>query len=132
MRRSRPSAAEGTGREGQGAMRQIAMFGLIVTLSACGGANRFEGDPRGGRPMASGPISDACLASDRKARSPALCGCIQAVANQTLSRAEQRRAIGFYRDPHSAQEVRTSTRPADQRFWTAYKAYAERAEQVCR
>lgn len=113
-------------------MRRIAFLGLALTLAACGGSNRFEGDPRAGRPVASGPISDACLASDRKARSPALCGCIQAVANQTLSGAEQRRALGFYRDPHSAQEVRTSDRPADQRFWETYIAYAERAERVCR
>ncbi|MBC7131697.1 MAG: hypothetical protein H5U16_01145 [Roseovarius sp.] len=88
--------------------------------------------PGEGWPRASGPISDACLASDRKARSPALCGCIQAVANQTLSASEQRRAVRFYRDPHEAQEVRTSQRPADQRFWTAYRAYADRAEAVCR
>mgnify|MGYP001774605224 CR=1 FL=1 len=44
---------------------------------------------------------------------------------------EQRRAVGFYRDPHEAQEVRTSQRPADQRFWETYKAYADRAERVC-
>ncbi|MET4128906.1 hypothetical protein [Roseovarius sp. MBR-6] len=112
-------------------MKQIAFFGLVLTLASCGGANRFESDPRAGRPSASGPISAACLASDRKARSPALCGCIQAVANQTLSGAEQRRAVGFYRDPHQAQEVRTSQRPGDQRFWAAYKAYADRAEQIC-
>ncbi|MBE0453571.1 hypothetical protein [Roseovarius autotrophicus] len=113
-------------------MRQVTFFGLVLVLASCGGGSRFDGDGRGGRPMASGPISDACMSSDRRARSPALCGCIQAVANQTLSSAEQRRAVGFYRDPHSAQEVRTSTRPADQRFWSAYKVYADRAEQVCR
>lgn len=112
-------------------MKHIFLLGLVLGLAACGGANRFDGDPRAGRPVASGPISDTCLASDRKARSPALCGCIQAVANQTLSGAEQRRAIGFYRDPHDAQEVRTSQRPTDQRFWAAYKAYADRAERIC-
>lgn len=113
-------------------MKTVLLLGLVLGLAGCGGANRFEGDPRAGRPVASGPISDVCLRSDRKARSPALCGCIQAVANQTLSGAEQRRAVGFYSDPHSAQEVRTSTRLGDQRFWEAYTAYAERAERVCR
>ena len=82
--------------------------------------------------MASGPVSDACLASDRKARSPALCGCIQAVANDSLNGAEQRRAIHFYRDHQSAQDTRQSNRADDERFWAAYTAYAERAERVCR
>lgn len=117
--------------KGQGTMRQIALVGAILTLSACGGADRFDGDPRAGRPVAAGPISNACLSSDRKARSPVRCGCIQAIANQSLSATEQRRAVGFYRDPHEAQEVRTSQRPADQRFWAAYTAYADRAERIC-
>lgn len=112
-------------------MKTVLFLGLVLVLAGCGGANRFDGDPRAGRPVATGPISDACLRSDRRARSPALCGCIQAVANQTLTGAEQRRAVGFYRDPHSAQEIRSSTRPADQRFWEAYSAYANRAERVC-
>jgi hypothetical protein len=112
-------------------MKTVLLLGLVLGLAGCSGANRFDGDPRAGRPVASGPISDACLRSDRKARSPALCGCIQAVANQTLSGAEQRRAVGFYSDPHAAQEVRTSERPGDQRFWDAYMTYADRAERVC-
>jgi len=111
-------------------MKPFILFGLVLGLSACGGPDRFGGG--GGRPVASGPISDACLASDRKARSPALCGCIQAVANDTLSGRDQRRAVGFYRDLHSAQDTRQSDRPGDQRFWAAYTAYAERAERVCR
>lgn len=81
--------------------------------------------------MASGPISAACMQSDRKARSRALCGCIQAVANDTLSSAEQRRAVRFYRDPQSAQDVRQSKRPADERFWRAYSSYTQRAERIC-
>lgn len=81
--------------------------------------------------MASGPISDACLASGRKERSVALCGCIQAVANDTLGGFEQRRAVAFYRDLQSSQDTRQSQRADDQRFWSAYTAYAERAERVC-
>ncbi|MDZ7711097.1 MAG: hypothetical protein U5K36_14400 [Roseovarius sp.] len=112
-------------------MKRIVLLGLVLGLAACGGPGRFAGGPGGVRPVASGPISDACLSSGRKARSPALCGCIQAVANDSLSRADQRRAVGFYRDLHEAQEVRTSQRPADQRFWKVYKAYADRAERIC-
>jgi hypothetical protein len=32
---------------------------------------------------------------------------------------------------HSAQEVRQSDRPGDERFWRAYIAYAEKAERIC-
>ena len=112
-------------------MKQVVILLMILSVSGCGGANRFEGDVRAARPMASGPISDACLQSDRKARSRALCGCIQAVANDTLSGRDQRRAVSFYRDPHAAQEIRQSDRPGDERFWRVYTAYAEQAERVC-
>jgi hypothetical protein len=113
-------------------MKRIVLLGLVLGLAACGGPDRFAGGAGGGRPVASGPISDACLSSGREERSPALCGCIQAVANDTLSRADQRRAVGFYSDLHSAQETRQSQRGSDQRFWEAYTAYAGRAERVCR
>jgi hypothetical protein len=81
--------------------------------------------------MASGPINQACLASDRKARSRALCGCIQAAANQTLTGAQQRRAVAFYSNPQLAQDIRQSDSPNDERFWEAYRAYGERAERLC-
>lgn len=84
------------------------------------------------RPFARGPIQRACLASDRKARSSELCGCIQAVADQTLSPADQRLAVGFYADPHRAQEIRQSDRAGHESFWRNYTDYAERAEQTCR
>lgn len=103
----------------------------VLALAGCGGANGFRGEA-GGTPMATGPISRACLSSDRTARSRALCGCIQAVANQTLNGAQQRRAIDFYKDPHVAQVIRQSDRPGDERFWRAYINYAERAERTCR
>lgn len=113
-------------------MKTVLIIGLVLGLAACGGPGRFGGGGSGGRPVASGPISDACLASDRRARSPALCGCIQAVANDTLTRGDQRRAVRFYRDLQSAQDTRQSSRPGDQRFWKSYTAYVERAERVCK
>jgi len=116
-------------------MTRLPTLGMILLLTGCGGANGFKGDTRSVprvAPMASGPISTACEQSDRKARSRALCGCIQAVANDTLTGSQQRRAVKFYRDPHSAQEVRQSDRPGDERFWRSYAAYAKRAEQICR
>lgn len=115
-------------------MKHMVTLAMALALAGCGGANAFRGDGPGGRgmPVAAGPISDACLKSDRKARSGALCGCIQAAANRTLSGFEQRRAVRFYRDPHSAQDIRQSSRPSDQRFWKAYRAYGEQAEGLCR
>ncbi|WP_339667475.1 hypothetical protein [uncultured Roseovarius sp.] len=112
-------------------MKQWVMLGAVLALAGCGGGDGYRGNS-GAIPMASGPINSACMQSDRKARSRALCGCIQAVANDTLSSAQQRRAVRFYRDPQAAQDIRQSKRPGDERFWDAYSAYAQRAEQVCR
>lgn len=118
-------------------MRNVLILGSVLTLAACGGSNRF--DDRGGArapapvyaPTARGPINSACLASDRKARSSQLCGCIQAVADQTLSRGDQIRAVRFYDDPQSAQDTRQSDNASDERFWKAYSDYGKRAERIC-
>lgn len=83
-------------------------------------------------PFAFGPIKQACLASDRKRRSAALCGCVQHAANETLSAPQQRRAVTFYSNPEQAQIVRQSNRSSDERFWSAYKIYGDRAEALCR
>ncbi|MEM6375612.1 MAG: hypothetical protein AAF686_05185 [Pseudomonadota bacterium] len=82
--------------------------------------------------MARGPLQRACMASNRQARSRALCGCIQAAANQTLTASQQQRAVGFYTDLHQAQQVRQSDRGSDEAFWEAYRAYGVRAERMCR
>lgn len=82
-------------------------------------------------PAAAGPISSACLASGRAQATPQLCGCIQSVADQTLSRADQRAAAKFFRDPHQAQEVRQSTRPRDEAFWLRYRDFGATAEAYC-
>ncbi|MFV0409540.1 MAG: hypothetical protein ACK5LJ_07530 [Paracoccus sp. (in: a-proteobacteria)] len=79
-----------------------------------------------------GPIDSACTRSDRGARQPALCGCVQQVADQTLSRSDQRRAASFFRDPHKAQEVRMSQRDSDNAFWARYKRFTGAAERYCR
>ena len=81
---------------------------------------------------AAGPIDSACVRSDRARGNAPLCTCIQQVANQTLSRSDQRRAASFFRDPHEAQEVRTSKSNADNAFWTRYKRFASQAEAYCR
>lgn len=114
--------------------RRIFVFILAITaLSGCGGGGYRKAIRDTGPTMrlASGPISRACLASDRKARSTTRCGCIQAVANDTLSANDQRLAAGFYGDPHRAQVIRQSDRASHERFWRTYKDYAETASAIC-
>lgn len=79
-----------------------------------------------------GPIDSACVRSEKARGNAPLCGCIQQVANQTLSRSDQRRAADFFRNPHKAQEVRMSKRDADNAFWARYKQFAGTAEAYCR
>ncbi|WP_232796368.1 hypothetical protein [Roseovarius salinarum] len=114
-------------------MRNPIILCTVTLLAGCGGAPPPE-RPELAAPVAriaSGPISRACMESDRPGRSRELCGCIQAVADRTLTGAEQSRAVTFYRDPHAAQEVRQSDRHSDERFWDRYKAYGTEAERIC-
>ena len=78
-----------------------------------------------------GVIERACLNSDRPAANRSLCGCIQGVADATLTRAEQRRAAKFFSDPHMAQVVRQSDAASDEVFWQRYKAFGATASNYC-
>jgi hypothetical protein len=77
-----------------------------------------------------GPIERACLGSAR-GPAPALCGCIQQVADATLTRRDQRAAARFFSDPGRAQEVRMSTRQSDNEFWSRYRQFGSVAEAQC-
>ena len=77
-------------------------------------------------------IQSACLRSDRPGVSRALCACIQQVANQHLTRGDQRQAARFFRDPDRAQQVRMSRDERDRAFWQRYRAFADSAGNVCR
>lgn len=138
-------------------MKQVVLLLMVVSLAGCGGfhkAKRGAPSPKTqpvhtpapsansgtvivntavpiAKPFARGPINSACMASDRKARSRELCGCIQAVADDTLSASQQRIAVSFYIDPHKAQETRQSDRPSDEQFWKEYRAYGAAAERIC-
>ncbi|OAN72569.1 hypothetical protein A8B83_09345 [Rhodobacteraceae bacterium EhC02] len=78
-----------------------------------------------------GPIDRACMSSDRKARSARLCSCIQQVADQTLSRSDQRIAAKFFRDPQKAQDIRQSDSQNHETFWRKYRAFGETAAAMC-
>lgn len=108
-------------------MRPIVLV-LCSALAACGGR------PEPVRTIAisaSGPIRAACLAGGRRAADPALCGCIQAVADQTLSGGEQRAAVAFFDEPHLTQELRQSDDPNDEAFWLRWKAFGAQATETC-
>lgn len=80
----------------------------------------------------SGAIASACVRSDREAASWRMCNCLQHVANQSLSRADQRLAARFFRDPHMAQEIRQSNARSHEIFWKRYKAFGDTAEVMCK
>ena len=109
----------------------IGAAALAAMVAGCGGG---DGGREGAGPVlayATGPIRTACLSQDRRAATDRLCGCVQAAADRTLSDAEQRRSLEFYRDPHRAQEVRQSDRARDEAYWTRYKRFVEVAESAC-
>ena len=76
-------------------------------------------------------IQNACQRSDRAGANPRLCACIQQVANQHLTRGDQRQAARFFRDPDRAQTVRMSRTDRDRAFWQRYRAFADDAQQRC-
>ena len=100
-------------------MRKAITVVSLSLLAACGGAT------------VSGPIGNACLASGRSAANPVLCSCVQNVADQTLSNADQRRAAAFFDDPDEAQETRTSDNASTEAFWLRYRAFSDAARRIC-
>ena len=80
---------------------------------------------------AAGPISGACLKSDRQAANASLCGCIQEVADQVLRGPDQRRAAKFFADPDKAHETWMSQATKDDAFWERYKAFGASAQASC-
>ncbi len=113
--------------------RILACFAALLILSACGGGGSSSVGRSGGSGtmFATGPIYSACQSGGRKAATRQRCGCVQAVANTTLSPDEQRRGAALFREPHQAQEIRQSDRSRDERFWGKWTSFAQRAEQVC-
>ena len=78
-----------------------------------------------------GPIGNACMKSDRKAVSGALCGCIQQAADMTLSGGDQRRVAKFFNDPEAVQKVKLSDSDSDDDFWRRYRSFSDTAQGAC-
>ncbi|MEM0935359.1 MAG: hypothetical protein AAF646_00845 [Pseudomonadota bacterium] len=76
-------------------------------------------------------IERACNQSDRRAVTRELCSCIQRVADQTLTNADQRKGARFFRDPQRAQEVRKSDTPANDAFWERWRNFGTQARNIC-
>ncbi len=109
-------------------MRVFVASGLILALAACGGGDRGN---RGATRGATGEISRACLAADRDAANPQLCGCVQSVANQTLSQRDRSRVADFMANPEVANDTRRSDTRADEAFWDRYRAFIDASRQAC-
>lgn len=115
-------------------IRLSLALGALLALGACGGGSSYAS--RGYQApvlYATGPIQKACQAQGRKQASRARCGCVQAVADRELSASEQRRGARYFKDPHALQQVRQNqdNNASNKRFWAAWKAYGQRAAQVC-
>jgi hypothetical protein len=80
---------------------------------------------------APGVINRACQKADRKSASPQLCGCIQKVANSSLSMGERRKVAKWFKNPAKAEKVRMSDRGWDELLWKRYKAFGKRANAQC-
>lgn len=82
-------------------------------------------------PRVSGDIANGCMAGGRSSANSALCSCIQQVANQALSPADQRRAAEFFDNPDVAQQTRTRDDAGTEAFWARYRAFADTARAAC-
>ncbi|WP_375229021.1 hypothetical protein [Roseobacter sp. S98] len=122
--------------------RTAAAFCLSLLLAACSAPGTTSSPvsqqravfipASGGAPQfASGLISNACLKDDRRAASPARCGCVQAVANRTLTPSEKRRGAAFFGDPDRVQAMKVSDSPDNERFWEHWSRFADQAELLC-
>ncbi len=102
---------------------------IFLMAAACIGAGMIGAGMIGAGTAQAGPIGNACMKAQNATN--AVCGCIDQVADQTMSRSDQRRAAGFFKDPDKAQQVRMSDRPSDEDFWLRYKNFATTAEGYC-
>lgn len=117
-------------------MRMIVAMVALSGLAACGGGSRYASSNAasyGAAPVlfASGPIQQACQSDGRKAASRARCGCVQAVANQSLSASDQRRGAKYFKNPQALQDVRQSDNASNERFWKAWKQFGQNAAALC-
>ncbi|NOC46431.1 MULTISPECIES: hypothetical protein [unclassified Ruegeria] len=76
-------------------------------------------------------IKRACLASDRSAATRDRCSCIQRVADQALTRSDQKTVAKWFTDPHQAQELKMSQTARDDALWDRYQNFGQMAQAIC-
>jgi len=84
-----------------------------------------------GTAEARGTIEKACLNANRPATTRALCGCIQQVADATLSSREQRKGAKLFADPDLSQATKISNSRSDVLFWEKWQRFADTAVRHC-
>ncbi|NVO57239.1 hypothetical protein HW561_15710 [Rhodobacteraceae bacterium B1Z28] len=82
-------------------------------------------------PSEAAQIKRACLASDRSAATRQRCSCIQRVADQALTRTDQKTVSKWFSDPHQAQELKMSQTARDDALWDRYQAFGQMAKAIC-
>ncbi|WP_170351356.1 MULTISPECIES: hypothetical protein [Ruegeria] len=82
-------------------------------------------------PVEAAQIKRACLASDRTAATRDRCNCIQRVANQALTRSDQKTVAKWFTDPHQAQELKMSQTARDDALWDRYQNFGQMAQAIC-
>ena len=105
---------------------------LIVVLVAGCGSNRADRARHVVARAASGPIASACMVAGRGGATRARCGCVQSVADVTLTGSDQRLGASFFSDPHRAQEIRQSDNASHEAFWKRWKDFGATAAQQCK
>lgn len=76
-------------------------------------------------------IKRACLASDRTAATRQRCNCIQSVADQVLTRSDQKTIAKWFTDPNQAQAIKMSKSARDDALWERYQAFGQVAQASC-
>ncbi|QQA43727.1 hypothetical protein [Pelagovum pacificum] len=101
-------------------MKRLILVVAILAVASCGGE-------RG----STGPVANACMASDRGNNNAALCGCVQRAAHQTLNRSEQRETARYFSDPERLQRMKLDDRPHADEAWRRYSRFIDTAESMC-
>ena len=102
---------------------RFLVLGAMALLVGCGGGRTA--------PRVTGEVGLACLASGRSDASRALCGCIDRVAQQTLTSREQSTFASYFSDPEALQSMKLDDRPAAERLWARYDAFVDAARATC-
>ncbi len=100
-------------------MRIIGAVLVLAVLGSCGS-------------NVTGEIGKACVASDRSAANPRLCGCIQQAANRHLNQRDQELAATFFADAELANDIKINDSRSADAFWDRYRDFTRTAQRSCR